>query len=123
GGGAGARDDRDGPRPRGGADVSATAGARGPAGVRAVGGPEDDRGGDLAVCPRREGDRRGALLHQQPGHGREAAGAGGPGPLGDRERLPLGPRYDVSRGRVADPRGGVAGELRLAESLHVVAVE
>ena len=63
------------------------------------------------------------VLHQQPGPGREAAGAGRAGPLGDRERLPLDPRSDVSRGRVADPRGVVARELRVAQSLHAIAVE
>ena len=90
GGGPGATYDREGPRPRGDADVSPAAGARGPAGVRAVEGPEDDRGGDLAVPPRRQGDHRGPLLHQQPGHGREAAGAGGAGPLGHRELAAIG---------------------------------
>ena len=55
------------------------------AGIRALEGAEDDRGGDVAVRPRRQGDHRGPLLHQQPGHGREAAGASRPGPLGYRE--------------------------------------
>ena len=81
----GAGDDREGPRASGDADVSPTPGARGAAGVHAVEGPEDDRDRDVAVPPRRQGDDRGPLLHQQPGHGGEATGAGGAGPLGHRE--------------------------------------
>ncbi len=48
---------------------------------------------------------------------------GGPGPLGYREYLSLEPGYDVSRGRVATPRAALAGELRVAEPVRVVAAE
>src|SRR5208282_1311863 len=71
----------------------------------------------------REGDHRDPLLHQQLGHGREAIRPSRPGSLGYREYLPLGSRCDVSRGRVADPRQGAAGELCLAQSLHLVTPE
>ena len=66
---------------------------------------------------------RGPLLHQQSGHGREAIRPSRPGSLGYRKYLPLGSRYDVSRGRVADPRTSAAGELCLAQSLHFVTAE
>ena len=119
----GAGDDREGSRSSRDADLPPAAGARDPAGVHAMEGPEDDRDRDVAVPPRRQGDDRGSLLHQQPGHGGEATGACGAGPLGHREYLPLGARRDVSRGRVADPGGVVAGEYGLAESLHSVSAE
>ena len=41
--------------------------------------------GDVAVPPRRQGDDRGPLLHQQPGGGREAVRPRGAGPLGHRD--------------------------------------
>src|SRR4051812_16045220 len=73
--------------------------------------------------PRRERDRGGPLLHQQPGGGREAVRPGGSGPLEYRERLSLGPGYDVPRGRIPAPRAAPARELRVAEPIRVVAAE
>src|SRR5208337_2662363 len=63
------------------------------------------------------------LLHQQSGHGREAVRQSRSESLEYRKLLPLGSRYDLSRGRVADPRKGAEGELCLAQSLHLVAPE
>ena len=55
--------------------------------------------------PRRQGDRRGPLLHQQPGGGREAVRAAVRGHWGIENSCHWSPRRDLSRGRVADPRG------------------
>jgi hypothetical protein len=52
---------------------------------RALEGAEVDRAGDLLLPPRRDGDDRGPVLHQQPGRGRQAVRPRGPGPLGHRE--------------------------------------
>ena len=57
----------------------------------------------VGVRPRRQGDDRDPLLHQQPGGGREAVRPRGPQSLGHREQLPLEPRHDLPRGRIADP--------------------
>ena len=42
---------------------------------------------------------------------------------GIENTLPLGSRYDVSRGRVADPRTGAAGKFCVAQSLHLITPE
>ena len=97
--------------------------SEGPVGDPAVDGVEVDRHGDLGMRARRERDDGDALLHQQPPRGREAIRARGSQPLGHRKRLPLVPGHDVPRGRIADPRAELAGELRVAESVHVIAVE
>ena len=76
-----------------------------------------------SLPPRRQGERRGALLHQQPGRRCEAIRSRRAIALGHREHVSLDPRCDLSRGRVADSRAVVAGELRVAESADVVAAE
>ena len=77
-----ASDQGDRTRARGDADLHPDAGARGPAGAESVGGPEVDRRGGVGVRPRRGGDGRGPLLHQQPRGGREALRARRPESLG-----------------------------------------
>ena len=83
----------------------------------------DNRRGDLPVPSWREGDRRSSLLHQQSGHGRDAVRPGRQRSLGYRKQLPLGPRHDVSGGRVTDPRTNASGEPCLAQPLHFVTPE
>ena len=81
GGCPGADDDRSRARPRGGADLPATAGPRGPAGRGRVGGAEVGRRGDVAARGEREGEHRGPLLPQQPAGGRGPVRPGGARPL------------------------------------------
>ena len=105
------------PRPRGEADLSATAGPRGPAGASGSGRRLKSIGVVTSRCVRDgKQTRRGALLHQQSGHGRQAIRPRRTRPLEYRERVPLDARCDLSRGRVTDPRADVAGELRVAEA-------
>ena len=59
-------------------------------GLDAVEGAEVDRRGDVRVRPRREGDDRGPLLHQQPGGGREAVRPRRPEPLGRSRTAAIG---------------------------------
>ena len=66
----------------------------------------------------REGEHRGPLLSQQPAGGREAVRPGGARPLVGGERLPLEPRRDLPRGRLADPRAGAGEQHHLALPLH-----
>ena len=100
------------------ADVSATSGSQGTARVHGLEGTEVDWAGDLVLPAEREGDHRGSLLHQQLGRGREAVCPRGSWPLEHREHVPLEPGHDVSRGRDANPRAAVAGELRLVEPVR-----
>ena len=116
--GPGADDDRSRARPRGGADLPATAGPRGPAGQGRVEGAEVGRRGDVAAEGGRGGEHRGPLLPQQPAGGRGPVRPGGARPLVGGERVPLDPRRDVPRGRLADPRAGAGGEHHLALPLH-----
>ena len=88
--GPSASDRGDGARPRGDADLHPDAGARGPAGAGAVGGPEVDRRGGVGVRPRRQGDGRGPLLHQQPGGGREAVRPRRPQSIGASRTAAIG---------------------------------
>ena len=85
-----------------------------------VEGPEVGRRGDVAADGGGSGEHRGPLLPQQPAGGREAVRPGGAGPLVGGERVPLDPRRDVPRGRLADPGAGAGGEHHLAVPLHAL---
>ena len=119
-GGRGADDERSRARPRGGADLPAIAGPRGPAGEVAVEGPEVDRRGDVAAREGGSGEYRGPLLPLQPAGGRGPVRPGGEGPLVGGEHVPLDPRRDVPRGRLADPGAGAGLEHHLAVPLHAL---
>ena len=77
----------------------------------------------VVTSRRVEGDReshRGPLLPEQPAGGRRAVRPCGAGPLVGGERVPLEPRRDVPRGRLAGPRAGAGLEHHLAVPLHAV---
>ena len=119
-GGRGTDDDRSRSRPRGGADLSADAGTRGPAGEVAVEGSEVGRRGDVAASEGGSGEHRDPLLPQQPPGGREVVRPSGERPLVGRKRVPLDPRRDVPRGRFAAPGACVGGEHHLAVPVHAL---
>ena len=85
-----------------------------------VEGAEVGRRGDVAARGGGRGEHRGPLLPQQPAGGRGAVRPGGAGPLVGGERVPLDPRRDVPRGRLADPRAGAGLEHHLAVPLHAL---
>src|SRR5215218_9513457 len=118
GGGGGVDDDRSRARPRGGADLPADAGSRGPAGEVAVEGPEVGRRSDVAAHEGGSGEHRDPLLPQQSAGGREAVRPRGARPLVGGEHVPLDPRRDVPRGRLTNPGARVGGEHHLAVPLH-----
>ena len=95
--------------------LPAPEGLPGKAGVE---GAEVGRRGDVAAEGGRGGEHRGPLLPQQPAGGLEAVRPGGARPLVGGECVPLDPRRDVPRGRLADPRAGAGGEHHLAVPLH-----
>ena len=66
------------------------------------------------------GEHRDPLLPQQPAGGRGAVRPGGARPLVGGERVPLDPRRDVPRGRLAGPGAGAGLEHHLAVPLHAV---
>ena len=77
----------------------------------------------VVTSRRVEGDRgehRDPLLPQQPAGGRGAVRPGGARPLVGGERVPLDPRRDVPRGRLAGPGAGAGGEHHLAVPLHAL---
>src|SRR5262249_33847192 len=70
--------------------------------------------------PGRQGDGRDPILPEQFTRRGEAVRARRTVPLGDREQLPLGPRYDVPGGRIPHPGGTPAGECRVVESVRAL---
>ena len=75
------------------------------------------------VTSRRDGgsgESRGPLLPVQPAGGRRSVLAGGARPLVGGERVPLEPRCDVPRGRLAGSGAGAGLEHHLAVPLHAV---
>ncbi len=66
------------------------------------------------------GEYRGPLLPVQPAGGRRAVRPCGEGPLVGGERVPLEPRCDVPRGRLAGAGAGAGLEHHLAVPLHAV---